>query len=90
VTVNQSKLLPPKLVLSHSMSPSSQEEKDLMSEAYLTAVGSLQYLAIITRPDVIKGTRCDAKEKSLGFEPRSFPIVRIRTGLLGADRAAGH
>ena len=45
--------LPPKLVLSHSMSPSSQEEKDLMSEVpYLSAVGSLQYLAIMTRPDI--------------------------------------
>ena len=45
--------LPPKLVLSHSMSPSTQEEKDLMSEvAYVSAVGSLQYLAIMTRPDI--------------------------------------
>lgn len=45
--------LPPKLVLSHSMSPSTQEEKDLMSEVpYLSAVGSLQYLAIMTRPDI--------------------------------------
>jgi len=45
--------LPPKLVLSHSMSPSMQEEKDLMSEIpYLSAVGSLQYLAIMTRPDI--------------------------------------
>jgi hypothetical protein len=45
--------LPPKLILSHSMSPSTQEEKDLMSEVpYLSAVGSLQYLAIMTRPDI--------------------------------------
>ena len=45
--------LPPKLVLSHSMSPSTQEEQDLMSEIpYLSAVGSLQYLAMMTRPDI--------------------------------------
>jgi len=35
------------------MSPSTQEEKDIMSEVpYLSAVGSLQYLAIMTRPDI--------------------------------------
>jgi len=37
--------LPPKIVLSHSMSPSTQEEKDFRHEVpYLSAVGSLQYL----------------------------------------------
>jgi hypothetical protein len=45
--------LPPKLVLSHSMAPSTQEEQDLMSQIpYLSAVGSLQYLAMMTRPDI--------------------------------------
>jgi hypothetical protein len=45
--------LPPKLVLSHSMSPSTQEEQDAMNDIpYLSAVGSLQYLAIMTRPDI--------------------------------------
>ena len=45
--------LPPKLVLSRSMAPSTQEEKDLMSQVpYLSAVGSLQYLAMMTRPDI--------------------------------------
>jgi len=35
------------------MSPSTQEEKDIMSEVpYLSAVGSLQYLAIMTQPDI--------------------------------------
>jgi len=52
VTANQSKLhcLPN---LSHPMSSSTQEEKDLMTEvSYLSAVGSLQYLAIMTTPDI--------------------------------------
>ena len=35
------------------MSPNTQEEKDFMSEVpYLSAVGSLQYLAMMTRPDI--------------------------------------
>ncbi len=43
--------LPPKLALSHSMAPSTQEEEDFMSQVpYLSAVGSLQYLAMMTRP----------------------------------------
>jgi transposase InsO family protein len=45
--------LPPKLVLSHTMSPSTQEDIDFMSQVpYLSAVGSLQYLAIMTHPDI--------------------------------------
>jgi hypothetical protein len=45
--------LPPKLALSHSMAPSTQEEEDFMSQVpYLSAVGSLQYLAMMTRPDI--------------------------------------
>ena len=45
--------LPPKLPLSHSMAPQSQEDKDFMSKVpYLSAVGSLQYLAMMTRPDI--------------------------------------
>jgi len=35
------------------MSPSTQKEKDLMTEVpYLSAVGSLQYFAIMIRPDI--------------------------------------
>ena len=35
------------------MAPSSQEDKDFMSQVpYLSAVGSLQYLAMMTRPDI--------------------------------------
>ena len=35
------------------MSPSTQKERDLISEVpYLSAVGSLQYLAIMTCPDI--------------------------------------
>ena len=49
----QTPLLPPKLALSHSMSPSTQEEQDAMNDIpYLSAVGSLQYLAMMTRPDI--------------------------------------
>ena len=45
--------LPPKLALSHDMSPCTEEERKLMSEIpYLSAVGSLQYLATMTRPDI--------------------------------------
>ena len=45
--------LPPKLILLHSMAPSTQEEQDLMSEIpYLSAVGSLQYLAMMTCRDI--------------------------------------
>jgi len=45
--------LPPKLALSHSMAPHSQEDKDFMSKVpYLSAVGSLQYLAMMTRTDI--------------------------------------
>lgn len=45
--------LPPGLTLSCSMAPTTQEEKDLMSQVpYLSAVGSLQYLAMMTRPDI--------------------------------------
>src|SRR5258705_5881446 len=45
--------LPPKLVLSHSMAPTTQEDKDVMAQVpYLSAVGSLQYLAMMTRPDI--------------------------------------
>jgi len=45
--------LPPKVELSHSMAPSTQEEEDFMSKVpYLSAVGSLQYLAMMTRPDI--------------------------------------
>jgi hypothetical protein len=48
VTANQSKLL-----CLINLSLSTQEEKDLMSKVpYLSAVGSLQYLAIITCPDI--------------------------------------
>jgi len=35
------------------MAPSTQEEEDFMSQVpYLSAVGSLQYLAMMTRPDI--------------------------------------
>jgi hypothetical protein len=35
------------------MAPSTQEDKDFMLQVpYLSAVGSLQYLAIITQPDI--------------------------------------
>jgi len=45
--------LPPKLALSHSMAAHSPEEKDFMSKVpYLSAVGSLQYLAMMTCPDI--------------------------------------
>jgi len=45
--------LPPKLILSHSMAPTTQEDKDFMAQVpYLSAVGSLQYLAMMTRPDI--------------------------------------
>jgi len=46
-------LLPLKITLSHFMSPSTQKERNLMSEVpYLSAVGSLQYLAIMTCADI--------------------------------------
>ena len=35
------------------MAPDSQEDKDFMSKVpYLSGVGSLQYLAMMTRPDI--------------------------------------
>ena len=45
--------LPSKLALLHSMAAHSQEKKDFMSKVlYLSVVGSLQYLAIMTHPDI--------------------------------------
>lgn len=45
--------LPPKIQLSQSMAPSTDEEVEIMAGVpYLSAVGSLQYLAMMTRPDI--------------------------------------
>ena len=45
--------LPHKIALSHDMGPTTEEEKEFMSKVpYLSAVGSLQYLAMMTHPDI--------------------------------------
>ena len=45
--------LPYKIALSHDMGPTTEEGKEFMAKVpYLSAVGSLQYLAMMTRPDI--------------------------------------
>ena len=66
--------LPPKLPLSHSMAPQSQEDKDFMSKVpYLSAVGSLQYLAMMTHPDIAH---------SVAYLACLMPILFLHTGTL--------
>ena len=53
MTANQFKLHYLPNLSYHIPWPLAQEEKNLMSEVpYLSAVGSLQYLAMMTHPDI--------------------------------------
>src|SRR6266571_6256045 len=72
--------LPPKLALSNSMGAHFPEEKDLMAKvSYLRAVGSLQYLAMMTRPDIAHSVaylalQCQSWSRTLECSQTPLPI----------------